>query len=140
MWVLLVLLVVLGFVAAFLQLRAKSDHSDEADTDAGTSPAPSSHQKSEACNTCAADGTGCYAERMMRHTAQEEPQYFDDEELDALKEIPADKYTPEQVELFDDVLHTLRKEEVADWLHALSMRHIEFPASLRDEAIMLLQE
>ncbi len=140
MWVLLALLVVLGLIAAFLQMRDKTDKSEETDTDAGLSSAAASHQKSEACNTCAADGTGCYAERMMRHSSQEKPQYFDDEELDALSGIPADKYTPEQVELFDEVLQTLRKEEVADWLHALSMRHIEFPASLRDEAIMLMQD
>lgn len=95
---------------------------------------------SEACDTCAADGTGCYADRMLRHAVQEKPSYFNDEELDAFQGLSADSYSPSQSEQFAEVLHTLRSEEVADWLHSLSLRGIALPTSLRDEAVMLLQE
>lgn len=135
MWVLVVLLVALGLVAALLQRRDYDVSSEKALSDEETVvPATA-----EACNTCAAEGSGCYAERMIRHAANVEPLYFEDEELDAYKGTPADGYTSAQQEEFAEVLHTLRQEEVADWLHALSRRGIDLPTSLRDEAIMLMQ-
>lgn len=136
MWVLLALLVALGLVVAILpSSRRAVDKKSSSDVAAAATP----HQKSEACNTCAADGTGCYADRMLRHVVQNEPQYFEDEELDAYRGTPADAYTAEQEEQFAEVLHTLQEEEVADWLHALSLRGVELPAALRDEAVMLMK-
>ncbi|WP_251619927.1 hypothetical protein [Odoribacter lunatus] len=65
--------------------------------------------------------------------------YFEDEELDAMKGIPADAYTPEQLDRFRDVLYTLRKEEITDWFISLEKREIQFPEILKIEALDLLE-
>lgn len=64
--------------------------------------------------------------------------YFDDEELDAYKQIPADAYTDEQIEAFREVMYTLRPEEVEDWLISLEKRELQLPEILRPEAFELL--
>lgn len=64
--------------------------------------------------------------------------YFDDEELDAYRQIPADAYTDEQIEAFREVMYTLRPEEVEDWLISLEKRELQLPEILRPEAFELL--
>lgn len=64
--------------------------------------------------------------------------YFDDEELDAYKGIPADSYSDSQIDNFRDVLYTLRQEEVEDWLISLEKREISLPEILRQEALEML--
>lgn len=64
--------------------------------------------------------------------------YFDDEELDAYKQIPADAYTDDQIEAFREVMYTLRPEEVEDWLISLEKRELQLPEILRPEAFELL--
>ena len=65
--------------------------------------------------------------------------YFDDEELDEMKGVPSENYTDEQLEQFRDVLYTLRKEEIEDWMISLEKREIHFPELLKAEALDLLQ-
>lgn len=65
-------------------------------------------------------------------------EYFEDEELDAFQGITADQYTDEQIDIFRDILYTLQKEEVADWLISLEKRGINLPLILRQEALDLL--
>lgn len=64
--------------------------------------------------------------------------YFDDEELDAFRNIPADGYNDAQIDAFRDVLYTLRKEEIEDWLISLEKREINLPKILRPEALEML--
>ncbi len=64
--------------------------------------------------------------------------YFEDEELDAYRQIPADAYTDAQIEEFRDILYTLRPEEVEEWLISLEKREINLPLILRQEAIELI--
>lgn len=64
--------------------------------------------------------------------------YFDDEELDAWKHTDADAYSDEQVELFREILYSLRTEELEDWLISLEKREIAFPSILRPEAYDML--
>lgn len=61
--------------------------------------------------------------------------YFDDEELDHYRDIPASAYTDSQIEEFRDILYTLRPEEISDWLISLEKREINLPDILRQEAI-----
>ncbi len=139
MWVLLLLLVALGFITAFLEHRRGGRV--EADAREHNETPVEKHQENttEACQTCAADGIGCYAERILRHAARPAPLYFDDEELDQYKGVAENDYTHAQTEEFADVLHTLNTEEISDWLHSLSQRGIALPQNVRDEAILLLQ-
>lgn len=69
---------------------------------------------------------------------KEEPDYFDDEELDRYAERPADAYTPEETDEFREVLSTMREEEVALWLESLERRRINLPDGLRDEVMLYL--
>ncbi len=65
--------------------------------------------------------------------------YFEDEELDALKDIPSGNFTDEQLDQFREVLYTLRREEIEDWLISLEKRKIQFPELLKTEALDLLR-
>lgn len=70
----------------------------------------------------------------------EAPEYYDDEELDRYQGRPADLYGDAEVAEFEEVLTTMRPDEVHGWLRSLSQRGIELPASLRDTAFMLIEE
>lgn len=64
--------------------------------------------------------------------------YFDDEELDSYQGIAADKYSDEQIDVFRDILYTLRHEEIEDWLISLEKRNINLPEILRPEALEMI--
>lgn len=63
----------------------------------------------------------------------EKIEYFDDEELDAFKGIAPDGYTDEQIDVFREVLYTVRPEELSDWFISLEKRKIEIPDVLKQE-------
>jgi hypothetical protein len=67
-------------------------------------------------------------------------EYYEDEELDSYAGIASDAHSDTAIREFEDVLYTLRKEEVADWLHSLQLRRINLPDLLKDEAFFLLNE
>ena len=56
-----------------------------------------------------------------------------------MKGIPAGDFTDAQLDQFRDVLYTLRKEEIEDWLISLEKREIQFPELLKAEALDLLR-
>lgn len=62
-------------------------------------------------------------------------EYFDDEELDIYRGIPAEAYNDEQIDEFREILYSLRREDVEDWLISLEKREINLPIILRQEAI-----
>lgn len=70
----------------------------------------------------------------------EEIIYFEDEELDAFSEVPDNSYQDEAIEQFREVLYTLRKNEINDWLHSLELRNIAIPDILKPEVRMLLAD
>ncbi len=67
-------------------------------------------------------------------------EYFEDEELDAFREIAPDAYTDAQLEMFRDVLYTLRPEEIESWLISLEKRGIAFPDFLKAEVLDLMEK
>ena len=69
-----------------------------------------------------------------------EPEYYDDEELDAYRGTPADAYSAEQVAEFEEVLTTMRPDEVHGWLVSLGQREVQLPNELREQALMLIQD
>lgn len=77
----------------------------------------------------------CEKEQLLA-AAEKEIEYYDDEELDEYRGRPADDYTPEEEEQFEEVLTTMREEEVAGWLRSLQLRGINLPVALRDEVAM----
>lgn len=66
--------------------------------------------------------------------------YYDDEELDAYKGIPANQYTEEQIEQFRDIFYTMQETDVAGWSRSLQLRGIELPEPLRDEVFLIVGE
>ena len=70
----------------------------------------------------------------------DDPEYFDDEELDQYAGIPADGYNPDQIEQFTDILLTLRPDDIAPWACAIQRRGITLPSSVRDQLLMIVAE
>jgi len=66
--------------------------------------------------------------------------YFEDEELDRLRNVKESDLTTEQIDELREILYTLRTEEISKWMTSLSRRHIHLPAILQQEARMLLAE
>ena len=80
----------------------------------------------------------CEFEEMLKNP--EEIIYFEDEELDRFKGIPADKYDDAQIDEFRDVLYTLNTDEIRMWLLSIERRQLQLPAILRQEALMMAAE
>lgn len=71
---------------------------------------------------------------------KEEPDYYEDEELDDYRGKASDAYTAAEVEQFEEVLTTMRPEEVHGWLRSLQLRGVALPDALKDEAYMIVSE
>lgn len=80
----------------------------------------------------------CEAETLL--TLSEEIIYYSDEELDAYKGREADSYTADEVDEFREVLLTLQLHEVTGWLKSLQLRQICPPSSIREEALMIVED
>ena len=86
-------------------------------------------------------GINCFCDKMVtRRQLSEEIVYFEDEELDAYKGIAADAYTKQQVAEFEEVLTTMRAEEVPEWLHSLHLRGISLPKELELTASQIIHD
>lgn len=66
--------------------------------------------------------------------------YFDDEELDELRNIRENELTVKQIDDLREVLYTLRTDEIGKWQKSLASRHIHLPAVLKEEARHLMAE
>lgn len=67
-------------------------------------------------------------------------EYYEDEELDAYKNIDSTDYTDEQIDEFREVLYTLQTHEIRYWLLSIERRKINLPNILQEEARMLMAE
>ncbi|MCH5182260.1 MAG: phospholipase [Prevotellaceae bacterium] len=88
---------------------------------------------------CCGKHAVCEKELLLEAAARE-PEYFDDEELDAYRGRRADDYTETEAEEFARVLYTMPEGETGAWLRALELRGIALPEALRDEALMLAED
>lgn len=67
-------------------------------------------------------------------------EYYEDEELDAFRGRPADAYDDNEIERFQEVLYTMRDDEVAGWVRSLQLRGVALPDELKDEVFMIIGE
>lgn len=74
----------------------------------------------------------------MMEAAVKPIEYFDDEELDIFKGRSSDKYSDEEVEMFAEVLYTMRPDEVVSWNRSLILRGINVPDQIKDELVMMM--
>ena len=66
--------------------------------------------------------------------------YFDDEELDELRNVRESDLTTQQIDDLREVLYTLKPEEINKWTTSLGRRHIHLPSILQQEARQLIAE
>jgi hypothetical protein len=89
------------------------------------------------------DDTACCGQHLIcekqNNAALGDIEYYDDEELDDFKGRPAESYTEEEIEMFRDIVLTLRREDAVGWSVSLERRGIELPEEVRDELMLLLQ-
>lgn len=88
--------------------------------------------------TCCGAHEVCEAESLL--ALSDKVIYYDDEELDQYRCTQPDDYTDDQIDEFREILLTLQTHEVAGWLRSLSLRKIEPPSEIRDEALMIVSE
>lgn len=127
MLILILAIVALGLVAAVISTvdRHRGGHDEPISV-------------AQTCATC--DGTAqtkCEQECMMEASVKP-VEYFDDEELDAFRDRPSDRYTDDEAQQFADVMYTMRQDEVAAWCRSLHLRGICLPDQIKDEAVMLI--
>lgn len=67
-------------------------------------------------------------------------EYFDDEELDVLRNIREDQLTADNIDELRDVLYSLQPREINKWLTSISRRHIHLPTIIQQEARQLIAE
>lgn len=79
----------------------------------------------------------CPSEQIASAACADAAIYYEDEELDAYRGRSGDDYTDTEIELFREVLYTLRPDEVLAWHRSLQRRCIELPTALRDELLLL---
>ena len=128
MTILLLSLLALGVFAAILGIFARYR---EDEPEVVGSDAPS-------CATCNGHDERC-EQTCLLEAAVKDIEYYEDEELDAFQGRPSDSYTEKEVEAFEEVLHTMRQEEVAGWNRSLILRGINLPDALKDEVMMLIE-
>ncbi|HOU67241.1 MAG TPA: phospholipase [Paludibacteraceae bacterium] len=80
----------------------------------------------------------CEKETLLN--AKVQPDYYDDEELDAYVGRPSNSYNMDEQKQFEDIFYTLKEYDVAGWLRSLQLRNIELPDSLKDEALLVVSE
>lgn len=88
---------------------------------------------------CCGQHEVCEKESLLAAVSRD-IEYYDDEELDAYCGRRADAYTAEEVEQFQEVLYTMRSEEVAGWVRSLQLRGVELPDELKDEVFLIVGE
>ncbi len=70
----------------------------------------------------------------------EEPEYFDDHELDRFKFRDAANYNEDEADEFRDVFYSVLDEEKARWIRSLQLREIAIPNQMKDEVVMIISE
>jgi flagellar biosynthesis/type III secretory pathway M-ring protein FliF/YscJ len=104
---------------------------------ATTEPEPQEEPRQVASDCC---GAHEICEFDASQFDEEQIIYFDDEELDVLRNVREDQLSGEQIDDLREVLYTLRTDEIGKWLTSLARRHIHLPTILLQEARQLMAE
>ncbi len=88
---------------------------------------------------CCGEHEICEKESLLAAVSKD-IEYYEDEELDAYRGRPSDGYTAEEVEQFQDILYTMKSDEVAGWVRSLQLREVALPDELKDEVFMIVGE
>ncbi len=133
MTALLLLLLALGIVAACIGIVRqwwRSLHSPDGKVEPVIRQRPAD---------CCGQHEVCEKESLLAAVSKD-VEYYDDEELDRFAGRRSDSYDSRETEEFEEILSTLRSEDVAGWVRSLQLRGIELPETLRDDVILIVGE
>ena len=88
---------------------------------------------------CCGQHEVCEKESLLAAVSKD-IEYYEDEHLDAYRGRESDSYNEEEVEEFQEVLFTMRNDEVAGWIRSLQLRGVALPDELKDDVIMIVDE
>lgn len=66
--------------------------------------------------------------------------YYDDEELDRFRGVDPSRYSDNDIEEFQEVLLSMKDVEVAAWLRSLTLRMVELPSVVKQQALLIVEE
>ena len=135
MWILIISLIVLAFVAAVagvIRNRKLQRKIDRGELDALP-------EVQEADAECCGQHEICERDSLLAAVSKK-IEYYDDEELDKYIGISPDAYTPEQEDDFRDVFYTMQDTDVAGWVRSLQLRGIALPDNIKDEVFLIIGE
>ena len=88
---------------------------------------------------CCGQHEVCEKESLLAAVSQD-IVYYDDEELDRFRGRESHCYTPQEVEEFEEILTTMRDDEVAGWVRSLQLRGVALPDDLKDQVLLIVGE
>ncbi|MBQ6279345.1 MAG: hypothetical protein IJK68_06455 [Muribaculaceae bacterium] len=100
---------------------------------------PVAQQQEECSDDCCGTHDVCPSEMMLKHI-NEPVAYYEDEELDNFKGRDASSYSDDELELWRDVLYTLKHDELLSWERSIKKRGISMPDVIKEELISLHNE
>ncbi|MBR4297104.1 MAG: phospholipase [Bacteroidaceae bacterium] len=128
------LIILVAVAARFLRKEDPAESPEaEVTTDSTT------QQEEEESEECCGQHETCEKDSLLAAVSKD-VEYYEDEELDRFRTRRSDEYTAEEVEEFQEILYTMRNDEVAGWVRSLQLRHIELPDPIKDEVFLIIGE
>lgn len=82
----------------------------------------------------------CPSEQILAGACQQQPTYYDDEELDRFAGRGEGDYTPDEEEQWRDILYTLLPSDLLGWGQSIKHRGLTMPTAIREEFLQLAAE
>lgn len=145
--VILIFLVVIGMVLYLFELRWRRRQPSGPAENEGEAEVQQTEQQPEQREPPeeVPDGEVCCGmhitcEKDTLSVVTDDVVYYDDEELDRFIGRTPESYTPKEADEFNEVLMTLRPEDVPGWARSITLRGLELPPDVRDALLMIVNE
>lgn len=135
MWVLIIALLVVAFIALVLgYIRNRNLQRKIAKGELDHMP-----EVTEVDAECCGQHQTCEKDSLLAAVSKK-IEYYDDEELDNYIGMAPDEYTAEQANQFRDVFYTMQDTDVAGWVRSLQLRGVCLPNDIKDEVFLIIGE
>lgn len=135
MWILIISLIALAFVAAIagvLRNRKLQKQVERGELEALP-------EVQEVDMECCGQHEICERDSLLAAVSKG-IEYYDDEDLDKYIGVSPDAYLPEEEDEFRDVFYTMQDTDVAGWVRSLQLRGIALPDNIKDEVFLIIGE